>query len=138
MRSFSLFSLIFLLLSSGQLIAKSAVIPLDKIIAVVDDNIITQIELDERVKLISQQIKQQGSRLPSLEVLHKQVLERLILEKLQLNIANKTGIRVNDEMVNNVIANIARENRLSMQKFREVLKKDGFQFADFREIYVVK
>lgn len=133
MRSFSLFSLIFLLLSSGQLIAKSAVIPLDKIIAVVDDNIITQIELDERVKLISQQIKQQGSRLPSLEVLHKQVLERLILEKLQLNIANKTGIRVNDEMVNNVIANIARENRLSMQKFREVLKKDGFQFADFRE-----
>lgn len=138
MRSFSLFSLIFLLLSSGQLIAKSAVIPLDKIIAVVDDNIITQIELDERVKLISQQIKQQGSRLPSLEVLHKQVLERLILEKLQLNIANKTGIRVNDEMVNNVIANIARENRLSMQKFREVLKKDGFQFADFAKIYVVK
>lgn len=129
MRSFSLFSLIFLLLSSGQLIAKSAVIPLDKIIAVVDDNIITQIELDERVKLISQQIKQQGSRLPSLEVLHKQVLERLILEKLQLNIANKTGIRVNDEMVNNVIANIARENRLSMQKFREVLKKRWFSIC---------
>ena len=133
MRSFSLFSLIFLLLSSGQLIAKPAVIPLDKIVAVVDDNIITQIELDERVKLISQQIKQQGSRLPSQEVLHKQVLERLILEKLQLNLANKTGIRINDEMINNVITNIARENRLSMPQFREVLKKDGFQFSEFRE-----
>ena len=133
MRSFSLFSLIFLLLSSGQLIAKTAVIPLDKIVAVVDDNIITQIELDERVKLISQQIKQQGSRLPSQEVLHKQVLERLILEKLQLNLANKTGIRINDEMINNVITNIARENRLSMPQFREVLKKDGFQFSEFRE-----
>lgn len=133
MRSFSLFSLIFLLLSSGQLIAKPAVIPLDKIVAVVDNNVITQIELDERMKLIGQQIQQQGSRLPSRENLHKQVLERLILEKLQLNLANKTGIRVNDEMVNNVITNIARENRLSMPQFREVLKKDGFQFSEFRE-----
>ena len=47
--------------------------------------------------------------------------------------ANRTGIRVNDEMVNRVIANIAKENRLSMTKFRDVLKKDGFKFADFRE-----
>ena len=133
MRSFSLFSLIFLLLSSGQLLAKPAVIPLDKIIVIVDDNIITQVELDDRVKLISQQLKQQGSKLPPLNTLHKQVLERLIVEKLQLDMANKTGIRINDEMVNNVIANIARENRLSMAQFRDVLIKDGFQFSEFRE-----
>lgn len=133
MRSFSLFSLFILLLPASQLIAKQAVIPLDKIIAIVDDNIITQIELNDRVKLISQQLKQQGSRLPSLDTLRKQVLERLILEKLQLDMANKTGIRISDEMVNNVVANIARENRLSMQQFREVLKKDGYQFSDFRE-----
>lgn len=133
MRSFSLFSLFFLLLPASQLIAKPAVIPLDKIIAIVDDNIITQIELNDRVKLISQQLKQQGSRLPSLDTLRKQVLERLILEKLQLDMANKTGIRINDETVNRVIANIARENRLSMPQFREVLQKDGYQFSDFRE-----
>lgn len=133
MRSFSFFSLFILLLPLSQVIAKPAVIPLDKIIAVVNEDIITQVELNERIKLIGQQIKQQGGRLPSLETLQKQVLERLILEKLQLDMANKTGIRVNDEMVNRVIANIANENRLSMTKFREVLKKDGYKFADFRE-----
>ena len=133
MRIFSLLSLFILLLPANQLLAKPSVIPLDKIIAIVDDNIITQIELNERIKLISQQLKQQGSRLPSPDTLRKQILERLILEKLQLEMAKKTGIRINDEMVNRVITNIARENRLSMEQFRQVLKKDGFEFADFRE-----
>lgn len=133
MRIFSFLSLFLLLLPATQLVAKPAVIPLDKIIAIVDDNIITQVELDERVKLISQQLKQQGRSLPSQNKLRKQILERLILEKIQLEMAKKTGIRINDEMVNRVIANIARENRLSMEQFRKVLQKDGFEFADFRE-----
>lgn len=133
MRSFILFNFIFLLLPVAVATAKSEVIPLDKIIAVVDDNIITQIELDDRIKLIRQQIQQQGGQVPSNKVLQKQILERLIVEKLQLERARKTGIRVNDEMVNRVIANIARENRLSIEQFRNVLEKDGFQFADFRE-----
>ena len=133
MRSFSLLGLIFLLLPATQLIAKPSVVPLDKIIVIVNDNIITQVELDERVKLISQQIKQQGSRLPPRDTLHKQILERLILEKLQLEMATKTGIRINDEMVNRVVANIAKENRLSMEQFRKVIEKDGFEFSDFRE-----
>jgi len=133
MRSFSLLGLLILLLPASQLMAKSAVIPLDKIIAIVDDNIITQIELDERVKLISQQLRQKGNQLPSLENLRKQILERLILEKLQLEMAKKTGIRINDEMVNRLISNIAKENRLSMEQFRKVLAKDGYKFSDFRE-----
>jgi len=133
MRSFLLFSLFILLLPASQLISKSAFTPLDKIIVIVDDNIITQIELDDRVKLISHQLKQQGSCLPPLDTLRKQVLERLIVEKLQLDMANKTGIRINEEMVNNVVANIARENRLTMAQFREVLQRDGFKFSDFRE-----
>jgi len=133
MRRFSFFSLLLLLLSSTQLVAKSNVIPLDKIIAIVDDNIITQIELDDRISLISQQLKQKGNRLPPHDTLRKQVLERLILEKLQLEMAKKTGIRINDEMVNQVIANIARSNRLSMERFREVLQRDGFTFSEFRE-----
>lgn len=133
MRILSFFSLFILLLPATQLTAKPAVIPLDKIIVIVDDNIITQIELNERVKLISQQLEQQGNRLPPQDTLRKQVLERLIVEKLQLEMAKKTGIRINDEMVNRVVANIARQNNLSMEQFRQVLKKDGFEFADFRE-----
>lgn len=133
MRNLAIFTLLLLVLPFTQLVAKSAVIPLDKIIVIVDDNIITQTELNDRVTLISQQLKQQGSQLPSQENLRKQVLERLILEKLQLNIAKNTGIRINDETVNRVIANIANENRLSMEQFRAVLTKDGYQFSDFRE-----
>lgn len=133
MRSFTFFSLFILLLPATQIIAKQAVIPLDKIIVIVDDNIITQVELEERIKLISQQIKQQGGSLPPHDSLQKQVLESLILEKLQLDMAKKTGIQINDEMVNSVIANIAKENRLSMAQFRKVLEKDGYKFSDFRE-----
>ena len=133
MRSVSFLSLLFLLMPATQLMAKSTVIPLDKIIAIVDDNIITQIELDERVKLISQQLKQKGNQLPPIDNLRKQILERLILEKLQLEMAKKTGVRVNDEMVNRVIANIAKENNLSMDQFRQVIAKDGYEFSDFRE-----
>ena len=133
MRSLSFFSFLLLLLPATQIIAKSSVVPLDKIIVIVDNDIITQVELDDRIKLISQQLKQKGNNLPPLDTLRKQVLERLILEKLQLEMAKKTGIRINDEMVNRVIANIASENRLSMENFREVLKKDGFEFSEFRE-----
>jgi len=133
MRSFSLFSLLILLLPATQLAAKPSVIPLDKIIVVVNDNIVTQIELNDRIHLISQQIKQRGSRLPPIDTLRKQVLERLILEKLQLEMAKKTGIRINDEMVNRVVANIASENHLSLDQFRKVIQKDGYKFSDFRE-----
>lgn len=106
---------------------------LDKIVAVVDNNIITQLELQDRIKRIQQQLKQQGNRLPPADVFRKQILERLIIEKLQLERAKNTGIRVNDETVNNVITNIARENKLSMEQFRQVLQKDGYRFSDFRE-----
>jgi len=133
MRQFSYFGIFFLLFASAQLAAKPEVVLLDKIIAIVDDNIITQIELNDRVERITQQVKQRGNRLPPAEILRKQVLERLILEKLQLELAKKTGIRINDEMLNRVITNIAKENRLTMEQFRGVLEKDGFAFSDFRE-----
>ncbi|MDH5601396.1 MAG: peptidylprolyl isomerase [Gammaproteobacteria bacterium] len=133
MSRFSLLGFFFLLLPTTQLLAQPSVIPLDKIIVIVDDNIITQVELDERVRLISQQIKQKGGRLPPADTLRNQILERLIMEKLQLERAKRTGIRVNDEMVNQVLSNIARENRLNMEQFRQAIQKDGYTFSEFRE-----
>lgn len=133
MSRFTLLGLLFLLLPTTGLMAKSPVIPLDKIIVIVDDNIITQVELDERIRLISQQIKQKGGRLPPAGTLRDQILESLIMETLQLDRAKKTGIRVNDEMVNQVVANIARENRLTMEQFRQAITKDGYTFSEFRE-----
>lgn len=133
MSRFSFLGLLFLLLPTAGIVAKPAVIPLDKIIVIVDDNIITQVELDERVRLISQQIKQKGGRLPPAATLREQILERLIMEKIQLERAEKSGIRVNDEMVNQVINNIARENRLTMDQFRKAITNDGYSFSEFRE-----
>ena len=133
MRRILFFSAFLLFFVSSPLLAKSSVQPLDKIIAVVNDDIITQLELDKRVKLIRQQLLQRGNRLPSENVLRRQILERLIIEKLQLELAKKTGVRVNDEMVNQVIANIARQNNLTIDQFRQLLQKEGFSFADYQE-----
>ena len=133
MRNILLFIFSLLLLPATAVFSKADVVLLDKVVAVVDDNIITQLELEDRIKLIQQQLKQQGNRVPPTDIFRKQVLERLIIEKLQLEMAEKTGVRVNDETVNNVVANIARENKLSMEQFRQVLQKEGYQFSDFRE-----
>jgi len=106
---------------------------LDRIIAVVNKGVITKTELDKRILLLQKQLKENKTQLPPASVFRKQVLERLILEQIQLQIAQKRGIRVSDETVNRVITNIARENKLSLDKFRKVLAKDGVSFAEFRE-----
>lgn len=128
-----LFFLIIFLLPVTPVFAKTDVTFLDKIIVVVNDNVITQLELNDRINIIRQQFRQKGSPLPRDEILQKQILERLILENLQLELAKNTGIRVNDEMVNRVITNITRENNMTLEQFRQALKKDNFKFSDFRE-----
>ncbi len=112
--------------------AKAEIVELDRIIAVVNNDVITRVELDKRLQLVKKQL---GSRtqLPEDAILRKQVLERMIMEKLQLQVARRSGIRVDDETVNRVIENIARENKLDMEQFRQVLERDGMSFAEFRE-----
>lgn len=125
---------VFLLASSG---AHAAVSPraggLDSIVAVVNDDVITRTELETRLNAIKQQLQQRNTRLPPDEVIRRQVLERMIQEQLQLQIASRSGVRVDDETVNGVMANIARENKLSLTQFREVLEQQGYVYADFRE-----
>ena len=106
---------------------------LDRIIAVVNKDVITRIELDKRIQLLKKQLKAKKTQLPPESVFRKQVLERLILEQIQLQMAQQRGIRVNDETINGVITDIARENKLSLDGFRKVLSKDGVSFAEFRE-----
>ena len=111
---------------------QSTVIELDRIVAVVDQDVITLSELKKRVRRIKLDLKNRNTRLPSDEVLQRQVLDRIIVEQLQLQMANRTGIRVDDETINRVITKIADDNELLLDEFREVLKKDGVAFADFR------
>lgn len=124
-------ALIIALLLSSPLAAKQ-IEELDRIVAVVNKGVITKSELNRRIQLLKKQLKESKTKLPPESVFRKQVLERLIIETLQLQIAEKRGIRVNDETINRVISNIARENKLSLDKFRQVLAKDGVSFAEFR------
>jgi len=108
-------------------------VPLDRIVAVVNDDVIMQSELQEKLRTVINQLEQQGTVLPPMAALKKQVLDRLILNKLQLQLASITGIRVDDETLNRTISNIAAENNLSLNQFREILVNDGYSYERFRE-----
>lgn len=107
--------------------------PLDSIVAVVNNDVIMRSELTRQVRQVSAQMEQQGARTPPADVLERQVLERLILVKLQVQQAESTGIRVDDETLNQAIGRIAQENGVSINEFRDILERDGFDFVAFRE-----
>ncbi len=131
-----------LLLASGvcfsqPLGAQSSVTPeiveIDRIVAVVNDDVIVHSELQTRLRAVIDQLQNAGVPAPPEDVLKKQVLEQLILDRLQLQLAEGTGIRVDDETLNRQIADIARQNQLSLREFRDILQRDGYDFAAFRE-----
>ncbi len=103
------------------------------IAAVVDDDVITRNELDRRVDTLIKQLNSKGTPLPPRAILERQMLERMIVEKLQLTMAQKRGIQVADEQLNQIIEDIAKRNKMNMTRFRAALKKDGIGFAGFRE-----
>jgi peptidyl-prolyl cis-trans isomerase SurA len=125
-----------LILLAGLLAAlsvQSAVLPVDRIIAVVNDDVIMESELETRLRTIKGQLEQRNTPLPPEATLRKQVLERLVLNRLQLQAAERLGIRVNDNRLNASIARIASQNKMSIAQFRNALERDGFDFNVFRE-----
>jgi len=106
---------------------------IDRIIAVVDREVITLGELQTRIKTVLQQLEKQNVALPPQDVLQKQVLERLIGDKLQLQLAAQTGLRVEDAQLDKTIERIADQNKLSMSDFRIELEKEGLNYRKFRE-----
>jgi peptidyl-prolyl cis-trans isomerase SurA len=108
-------------------------VELDRIVAIVNDDVITANELNDRIAQIKQQLEQKHTQLPPDDVLRKQILERLILDQIQLQMAKTAGIRVDDEQLNKVITNIAKRNSMSLEQFRQVLVRQGYPFAKFRE-----
>lgn len=105
-------------------------IPLDSIVAVVDEDVILKSELDTRVHQIKQGVD--PSELPPDDVLIEQVLERLIVENLELQMADRAGIRISDQELNEAMAGIASQNNMSLDQFRDALAADGIRYADMR------
>ena len=111
----------------------SRIIPVDRIVAVVNDEVITQNDLTERVGLVVRQLQRQGGQLPTNEVLSRQILERMINDLLQAQLAKETGIKIDDATLDKTIERIAQENNLGMPEFRAALDRDGVRFPRFRE-----
>ncbi len=105
----------------------------DRIVAVVNNEVITQFELNDRMRIVMQQLKKQGTPLPPHEVLEKQMLERMITDRVQLQFAKETGIRVDDLQLDKTLQRIAQKNNMTVDAFRGTLQKDGVNFAKFRE-----
>jgi len=116
-----------LLLCSWQLQAQV----LDTIVAVVEDDVILERELQEEVLTIVQRIQANKSEIPPSHILRKQVLEKMIVDKLQRQLAEKAGINVSEEMLNNSVADIAQRNNMNVEQFREELAKQGMDYTAF-------
>ena len=117
----------------GTASAHAAVQQLDKVVAIVDNDVIMQSQLDQRVKEVQQTIAKRGGGVPPTSVLDQQVLERLIVENLQLQIGERSGIRITDEELNQAIGTIAQRNNMTVDQFRQALAHDGLSYEDARE-----
>jgi peptidyl-prolyl cis-trans isomerase SurA len=106
---------------------------IDRIVAVVNDEAITARELQERTQFAMKQLAQQGTTPPARSVIERQLLERLVTDRVQLQFAKETGLRVEDTELDRAIARIAEQNKLTVSELRETLERDGVPFAKFRE-----
>ena len=107
---------------------------IDSVVAVVNDDVITRMELDDRLRVVVHQLQKQGTPLPAPEVLERQILERMISDMLQAQFAKENGVRVDDTQLDLAITRIAQQNNFpSLAEFRAKLEADGVDFKKFRE-----
>jgi peptidyl-prolyl cis-trans isomerase SurA len=131
---FSIFVLIASLAQlNGAVSAQSRPVLIDRVIAVVNDEVITRFELNNQKRAVITQLRRQNITPPTEAELDAQVLERFINERVQLQHAKENGIRADDETVTSALQNIAQQNKMSMQQFAEALKKDGLSVEQFRD-----
>lgn len=110
---------------------KSQVI--NSIAVVVNDEVITRQELDERVRAVERRLTAQGTALPDRADLKKQMLERMILDRAQLQLAKENGMRVDDIMLDRAMMRLAEQNKMPLQEFRNQIEREGTTYAQFRE-----
>ena len=110
----------------------SGTVPLDSIVALVDEDVILRSELDLAVAGIVDRVRASGEAMPPMNLLENQVLERLIIRELQVQRALQTGIRASDADIDQALTTLAQQNGMSVQQMRQVIEADGEDFAEFR------
>ena len=110
------------------------IINIDGVVAIVNTGVVTRKEIDDRIASIQKQAPAGGKKLPEGDELRKQVLENLILEKIQIQEAEQTGLAVNEKELNKIIEDIATRNKLTFSEFRDAVTKSGVSFQRYREL----
>jgi peptidyl-prolyl cis-trans isomerase SurA len=105
---------------------------MDSIAAIVNYGVVLRSEVEIQFQLIMANLEQQGSQIPPVNTIREGVLERLIVQRIQLQKADRYGIRVSDEALNAAIANVARNNDVSFEEFPKMLEKEGINYNDYR------
>lgn len=128
------------LMISGGLLCLMAGIPaqadykeLDSIVAIVDDDVVLASELRSRIDTVRQQFAGAGQQLPPNDILVSQIMERLIIESIQLQFADRRGIQVDDETLTRAVMGFATENKMELEQFQELLAEDGISYLEFRD-----
>jgi peptidyl-prolyl cis-trans isomerase SurA len=125
--------LLFSLLGISHFTASAVeIVKMDRIVAIVDQTVITEQELESRIRTLTAQLTKKGAELPPENVLRKQILERLISDALQLQYAAQTGLKVDDNQLDKTIERIAEQNQMSVKEFGDALNADGITMAKFR------
>ena len=125
------FSFITSLLLSSSLY--SAIEILDRVAVIVDDGVIMESQINSGLDNMITRYKDQNIPTPPLDSLREQVIESLIVEELQLQLANRAGVRISDAELNDAITRIAANNEMSLEQFIDYIVKDGESYEDFRE-----
>lgn len=106
---------------------------LDRIVVVVNDGVVLQSEVERQTASIVARLRMEGMQMPPREVLVKQIVEKLIMDKIQLQRADRLGINVSDDQLNAALATVAQRNQISLSQLPEALAAQGISYADYRE-----
>ena len=106
---------------------------IDRVVAVVDSGVIMESQLNARVEDILLRLKDNKAELPPLNLLEEQVLERLIIEEIQMQIADRAGIKISDSELNQTLSSVSSQNNLSLEEFRIKLEAEGTSYRAFRD-----
>ena len=114
-------------------VAQAAPQPMDRVLAVVNDGVVLESDLNQEMRNIENQYRAQGMPIPPREVLRRQVLDHLIMVELQVQRAEQGGIRISNDMLNEAVYTVAQRNQMDMSQFASALQQEGIDFAAFRE-----
>jgi len=132
LRSFA-FLACMLLMAMAPLVASAQPQPLDRIVAVVNKDAIMLSQLEDRVAQVSKQMASRNMPVPDKQDLRRQVLDRMIVEQIQLQMAERANVSIDDTQLNAAVRKIAENNGMSLDEFADSLEKDGMSLATVRE-----